>query len=89
MGLGVSETIAVISLVIVIVGHLCSTVWWMSKITTTLTLLTKAVEDIRSIIAKHEATYYTKEEAAREFSHVKQQTDALWNKVDKLQENAR
>lgn len=78
--------IAICGLVIVVITHLCSTVWWMSKITTTLEILSTSVKDIKFIIAKHEATYFTKEEAAREFAHIKQQTDALWIRVDKLQE---
>lgn len=79
-------TISITGLVIVVLAHLCSTVWWMSKITTTLELLTKSVENINTVIARHEATYFTKEEAAREFTHVKQQTDALWKRVDKIQD---
>lgn len=69
-----------------LMGNIVSTVWWASKITTTLTVLTNAVNDIKTVIARHEATYFTKEEAAREFTHIKQQTDALWKKVDKIQE---
>ena len=69
-----------------LIGNVISTVWWASRITASLDILTSAVSEIKSILAKHEATYYTKEEAAREFSHVKQQTDALWARIDKMTE---
>jgi len=68
-----------------LLGNVISTVWWASKITASLDILTTAVSEIKTILARHEATYYTKEEAAKDFAHANQQINALWGKVDKLQ----
>ena len=84
MGIDVGTVIAMLGLSIVVVAHLCSTVWWMSKITTTLDILAKSVDEIKNIIARHEATYYTKEEAAKDFAHRDAKIDAAWSKLDKL-----
>ena len=79
-----STVIAMAGLGLIVVAHLCSTVWWMSKITTTLDILAASVGEIKSILARHEATYYTKEEAAKDFAHRDSRIDAAWNKLDKL-----
>lgn len=78
------QLVAIVGLIIVVIGHLCSTVWWMSKITTTLDILSKSVEGILAAIAKHEATYYSKEDAAKDFAYRDKEIEGMWERVDEI-----
>lgn len=87
--MGTTETLSLIGIVLVVIAHLCGTVWWMSKITTTLELLTKTVNDLSSAIVKHEATYYNKEDAMREIGKLDQKIDKAHERLDNFNETCR
>lgn len=71
-----------ITIVIFMVVHLCGTVWWMSKIQTTLGYLADNVKEIMKTVTAHEATYAKKEDQAREFAYRDKQIEAIWKKLD-------
>ena len=73
---------SIITLCIFMVVHLCGTVWWMSKIQTTLAFLADNVAKIMATIATHEATYARKEDVAKDCSMMQRQIDAIWRKLD-------
>ena len=83
----VGEMVGLVSLGIVVLGHLCTTVWWMSKITTTLEIMSKSVDSISAVIIKHEATYYNKEDAMREIGKLEQKIDKAHIRIDNFHEN--
>ncbi len=67
--------------------HTGGFIWWMSRIDTTLNLLGKTVTEISNKMAQHEAIYAKKEDVAKDFVVRDGQINALWKKVDSLQEN--
>lgn len=74
--------IAIIGLGLGMVGHLVATVWWASKITTTLEIVRANVTDM----ASDGKEYATKEEVAEKMISRDQQITAIWKKVDYLSE---
>lgn len=77
----------ILTIIFFMVVHLCGTVWWMAKIQTTLQILITTVDSINSRVSTHEAKYYSKEEAAKDFSYRDQQIEALWRRVDSTNNN--
>lgn len=73
---------AIITLCIFMVVHLCGTVWWMSKIQTTLGFIGSQVAEIMKTVASHEATYTRKEDIARELAYRDKQIEAIWKRLD-------
>ena len=77
---GIGIIISAIGLGLIIVGHLCTTVWWMSKIATTLTRLSQdvreAVQDIKGLVPK---SYCEKAHDSME-----KKFDDVWKAIDDL-----
>jgi predicted nucleic acid-binding Zn-ribbon protein len=69
-----------------IVGHVCFSVWWASKITTTLDFLKDAVSEIGSEFKSHKALSYSKEEATQHNTRTADAFKALWTRVDEQRE---
>lgn len=63
-----------------IIGNLVTTVWWASKITTTLTILKSAVDELKA----DKKTFATKEDLARELAVTDKEHKALWKNVDEI-----
>lgn len=82
--------IAIVGVVITVVGaiggHLCFSVWWASKITTTLDFLKGAAETIAGELKEHKASAFSKEDAVRHATYVKDQIDALSKRQDENRE---
>lgn len=76
--------VAIVGLGVGLMGHLVATVWWASKITTTLDNVNKNVDNM--ICDNKE--YATKIELAEKLAIRDQQTTALWKKVDYLAEKS-
>lgn len=68
----------VVTVLIAIISHIVVSVWWASRITTTLSFLKTSIEKME----KHQDGYYTKEEAVKELALADQQHKALWLRVD-------
>jgi hypothetical protein len=75
MGLGVT----------VVVNMLSNARNW-GAVTATLSSLVKTVDDIKSILAKHEAEYWKKEDAMRELGKLDQKVDKAHSRVDDFHE---
>lgn len=76
--------VAIVSLGVGLIVHLVSTVWWASKITTTLEIVRNNVKEML-IDGKQ---YATKEELAEKLTSRDQQITAIWKKVDYLTEKS-
>lgn len=74
--------IAIVGVIITIVGavvtHIIASVWWASRISTTLQFVQLALTELRD----QKALAFTKEDAARHATFVKEQLDALWKRTD-------
>ena len=79
-------TISVLSLGIAMVGHLVTSVWWASSITTRIEILIEKVNTIMETNSRHEATFATKEQVAKDFAHIETRVDAAWKKIDQISE---
>ena len=77
-----SVVIAIVSIIIgvllAVLSHIIVSVWWASKITTTLGFLRESLEKIE----KHQDGYYKKEEAIKEFANIQRELKASWEKLD-------
>lgn len=74
--------ISLISLGFIILGHLCTTVWWMSKITEKLASLERVFSDIAKIVREHENIYMKQADCYREIAKIEVQINAIWGKID-------
>lgn len=75
---------ASIALAIAILLHAASTIWWASKVNTTLMFVQTEIHKICEAILRHDASMYSKSEAAKDFSIRDQQIAVLFKKTDKL-----
>lgn len=80
-------TTAVIAIVSILVtfllaigSHIFVSVWWASKITTTLGFLRESLQKIE----KHQDGYYPKEDAIKEFALVNARIEGIGKKLDEL-----
>lgn len=78
---------SIITLCIFMIVHLCGTIWWMSKINTTLGFLANQVADIVKTIATHEATYAKRDDMCRELGRLEIRIDGAFKRIDEI--NAR
>lgn len=69
-----------LTLAIGLMGNIIVTVWWASKITTTLEILRSAVEEIKA----ERKTFATKEEIARELGIADKENKAIWKNIDDI-----
>lgn len=84
--MGTESWVAVISLLVVIISHLCGTVWWMSKINTTLGYLEKNVSGILTTLAAHDSTYAKKEDVIERLAIQDNRIVTIGNKLDSLRD---
>lgn len=73
-----------LSVIVAILIHAFASVWWASQVTATMNFQNKVLESIQKSIQLHEATKYSKEDAAKDFAVRDQQIKAMWHKVDSL-----
>lgn len=72
--------IAGITLFLGLLGNVIVTVWWASKITTTLEILRSAVDEIKA----ERKTFVTKEENARDIGSFEKEAKAIWKNIDEI-----
>lgn len=63
-----------------IMGHVIISVWWASKISTTLDFLQRSIIDVQ----KHQDGYYPKEDAVKDLLRITDQLKAMWIVVDEM-----
>jgi hypothetical protein len=67
-----------VTVLLTVFSHVVVSVWWASKITTTLEFMRQTIERME----KHQDGYYSKEEAVREFTKVGGQLVGMWARID-------
>ena len=75
---------ATIALAISIVVHAFATIWWASKVNTTLMFVQVEIHKICETILKHESKMYSVAEAAKDFSIRDQQIAAIFRKLENV-----
>lgn len=63
-----------------LIGNVITTIWWASRITTTLDILRSAVDELKS----EKKTYATKEDVAREVGVADKEHSAIWKNIDEI-----
>jgi len=80
MTMDLGSLLSIIALIFVIAGHLCTTVWWMSKISVTLARLAEdvkdAVRDIKGLMPRTDCV--------KVHDHLEKQFENIWKKLDEL-----
>lgn len=79
--IGTAVTLGLFALV-----HTAGLIWWMSKVATTIGILNATVEKISTQLSRHEATYYSKEDAVRDLTIRDKQLEAMWKRIDELKD---
>ena len=80
---------SVVTICLFLVFHMAGTIWWMSKIQTTLTFIGIQIADIMKTINDHEKKYAEKEPVTERFIKNEEQIKAIWVKIDKMQSDCR
>ena len=79
MTMDIGVILSALGLLVVMVCHLCTTVWWMAKITTTLTRLAddvkEAVRDIKGLMPR--------QDCVKIHDHLEKQFDDVWVELKK------
>jgi uncharacterized protein YoxC len=79
MTIELGALISMLALIVVIVGHLCTTVWWMARLATTLERLStdvkEAVKDIKGLV--------TKDDCQHSHDHIECVFSELWDAISK------
>jgi len=73
-----------ITIAITVLVHAATSIWWASKINTTLDFQRDILKNINDALKLYEYTKYSKEEAAKDFLIRDQQVSAIWKKIDYL-----
>lgn len=73
-----------LGVIVAILVHGGTSIWWASKMNTSLSFLIKSMDGILRNITINEAVRYTKEEAAKDFALRDKQLDAIWKKLDSI-----
>jgi hypothetical protein len=69
-----------------LVGHIITTVWWASKITTVCEMAQKSLAELTAEMKSVNKTYVSKEDFARERAIAEKEHEAMWKQIDKLKE---
>ena len=73
---------ASITVVLFIVTHGGATIWFASKVNTTLGFIENSIKNLGDALLRHEAERYTKSEAAKDFAMRDSQIAAIFRKLD-------
>ena len=76
----------VITLAIFVIGHLCTTIWWASRVNT---LLDRVQTDLRDIITELRSArdvYVNKETLAARIAESDKEHKAMWREIDSIKQ---
>ena len=73
-----------IGVLFAILIHAGTSIWWASKINTTMNFQNDILKNLQETMIAHEAMKYSKEEAAKDFAVRDKQFDAIWKKLDQI-----
>ena len=73
-----------ITLGIFVAGHLGITIWWASKVSTTLNFVQTELRELVTELKSIKEIYMKREDVIRELSLVEKEQKAIWKKIDFL-----
>jgi hypothetical protein len=69
-------------IVIFLIVQLIAGIWWASRITALIEVLTKSVDNLTGMVRNHDKDLFTRTQAAAEFTKRDVRIDACFEKVD-------
>lgn len=81
-----AQLVAILSFGVMVLIHVVSTVWWASKVNTTLQIVVKDVGDLVVELKAMKDTYVKKEDFAKAVSDGNRHRDSMWKKIDDLRD---
>ena len=77
-----SATGVIFAILSAVVFNLIWTIKWMTRIETTQSIMLETLKSMETRLIRHEASFYSKEEAAKDLAFRDQQIKALWSRLD-------
>lgn len=84
--MNLEEIISIIGLATIIICHLCTTVWWMSKITANQENMTKEFQRMANAMIKLETESFSRNEALRELGRIEAVATKAHARIDFMNE---
>ena len=78
--------IALAMLFLAIIGHVVTSVWWASAITTTLRYMTEELKRLGHQIGSYDGKFYEKTEAKEQVAKRDKEISDVWTEVSKIRE---
>ena len=76
----------IVTVGIYLLTNLCVTIWWMSKVTVTLSFIQTELRDLVTESKSIKAIYMKREDVVRELATIEKEQVAIWKKIDSMQE---
>ena len=80
------EISIIVTVGIYLLTNLCVTIWWMSKVTVTLSFVQTELRDLVTESKSIKAIYMKREDVVRELATIEKEQVAIWKKIDSMQE---
>lgn len=77
----IGTLIAAVSVILIVLTHLVGTIWWMSKINTSLSFMVQAVASIKEKIDDHSKDFFLKEDAERQIAKRDRDMELMWKAI--------
>lgn len=84
--MGNIESGAAITIILFALVHTAGFIWWMSRIDTTLKMLSETVKEMVKQISQHDAIYAKKTEVEKDLALRDQSINAMWKRIDELKD---
>lgn len=81
--------IALVSLTLGLTIHGAASIWWASRITSILENTQRALMELMVDMKAVNKTYVTKEDCSKELARIDKSLEAMWNKVDHLNDKVK
>lgn len=86
MTISVSAIGIIVTIVLFLLLHVGTLVWFMGKISTVVTFLQKDLKKLGEVLDRFEQERYTIRDATKDWAYHKEEHKTLWQKYDRLEE---
>jgi hypothetical protein len=80
------ETGAIVTIMLFVIVHTAGFIWWMSRIDTTLKILSETVKEMVKQISHHDVIYAKRTEVEKDFALRDQSINAMWKRIDEIKD---
>ena len=83
--MSISEIVAILGLGLIIIGHLCGTIWWMSKVTSNLENMSKSFDRLSTSLSALEKDHLGRDDIFRELGRIESIANKAHQRIDECQ----